>query len=819
MSLLRSVCYAAVLAFGCGGRTSYSGPSPASDGAPTDATTADADVPDGSLAVGAPPEPDASQAAAIVSALSLQQQSTLLAGQPSGCATNTPNLSNIFTTPGVPGVINGLQRRDGTRGVCLAANLPPQEMGYSTAFPVAAMRGATFDYDLEEQIGAALGDEVVAAHHNMMLAPALDVVRHPAWGRAQEMYGEDSFLIGRLGTALTLGIQQYIPACAEFFVGYGIEKGGNADTSQMDEQTLYEIYGRPFEMVIHDGAVACIVAALNLVQSTDGPDMAAHKVTVSHELLTDMLRTTFGFAGFVESDMFAMPGAIPGCSGATPSMQAQIAADAINAGLDLELPRDENFTQLVNDVAAGTVSSAQIATAAERIVGQQIRFNILTGTGLKAATSTQDPATFNITNDASHMQLARQAAAEGMILLKNDKTTLPIPSSAKTLAVIGATVPFTVIDTDVANGTIDLTTNGMAGSGFMSHLTGDLGDSRVYSDPAQFVGPLAGITSAATALGMTVVTGSTPASIPAADFYVVVAGLTPEDEGENYTGAGDRVSFSLDDKLVHVDGGQPVQNPLISAVAALGKPMVVVLEGGSVIDMPWLATVPAVVMAWYSGEDGGDALADLLFGKKNFSGKLPVTWPNPIVGTCPAITFGSATTSCPTTGPCPACFGDEPLFSVGPGLMTPIDYYSGYRYYDEMQIKPLFAFGHGLSYTTFQYGTIAPLATAGPSDNVAISIPVTNTGTVAGDEVSFLFVSYPNSKRAGHKNVKELKGFVRTPKIAPGATAMVQIPLRIADLKYWDTPTGKWVVETGTIDIMVGGSSDNLPSTTSLTVQ
>ncbi len=332
------------------------------------------------------------------------------------------------------------------------------------------------------------------------------------------------------------------------------------------------------------------------------------------------------------------------------------------------------------------------------------------------------------------------------------------------------------------------------------------------------MGPLAGITSAAAALGMTVVTGSTPTSLPAADFYVVMAGLTPEDEGEDFTGAGDRVSFSLDDKLVHVDGGQPMQDPLIRAVAALGKPMVVVLEGGSVIDMPWIANVPAVLMAWYPGEAVGDALADLLFGKKNFSGKLPVTWPNPIVGTCICQGSGQCD-ACPAAGTCPACFGDEPLFSAGPGKTTPIDYYGGYRYYDQMNITPLFGFGYGLSYTTFGYGAIASTSTATPSDTVAISVPVTNMGSVAGDEVSFLFVSYPSAERSGHKNVKELKGFVRTPNIAPGATAMVQIPLRIADLKYWDTPTGKWVIETGPIEIMVGGSSDNLPSTASLTVE
>jgi beta-glucosidase len=306
-------------------------------------------------------------------------------------------------------------------------------------------------------------------------------------------------------------------------------------------------------------------------------------------------------------------------------------------------------------------------------------------------------------------------------------------------------------------------------------------------------------------------------NIPMADFYVVIAGNTPQDEGEDYTGASDRWSFSLDDKLVHVDGGMRVQDPLIAAVAALGKPMVVVLEGGSVIDMPWLANVPAVVMEWYPGQDGGDALADLLYGKVNFSGKLPVTWPNAIVGTC-----GGGPGECPQTGSCPACYGDEPLFSVGEARVTPMGYYLGYRYYDENKITPLFAFGHGLSYTTYSYGTpTLSKTTAAATDTVNITVPVTNMGTMAGNEVSFVFVSYPNTQRAAtdHKNVKELKGFVRTA-IPVGTTpTMVTIPLRISDLKYWDTPTGKWVGETGAINVMVGGSSDTLLPPVTLTLQ
>ncbi len=756
-------------------------------------------------------------------AATIAQDSTnammLMHGQPSGCP-GVANLTNIFTTPGVPGQVKGLRFRDGPRGVSLAANIPPQKSGYSTAFPSASDRGATFDFALEKSIGEDIGDEMVASGHTVLLAPVINILRHPAWGRAQETYGEDSYLLGRLGTAFVQGVQEYVPACAKHFAAYDIENGRQTNTSAMDEQTLHEIFGRHFEMVIQDANVACIMASYNLVQSTDGPDKVAYWSTQSPELLTGMLRHTFGFQGFVISDWWALPGNNAACS-AQPAFQAQSSTLGVNAGLDLEMPWDSNFTQLENDLAGNVITQAQITTAATYIAKTQCEFNVLDpqdGNGLKAAASTQDPATYDIQGNAAHIQHARQAATEGMVLLKNAMTggapTLPIPATVKTIAVLGATVPFNVINTDISNGTVDFITSEMMGITPPTHLTGDLGSSRVYSDPATFVGPLLGLQNGAPA-GTTVISGGGDlTAIPMADFYVVVAGDTPEDEGEDYTGASDRLSFSLDDKLIHVEGGQPVQGPLIEAVAALGKPMVVVLEGGSVIDMPWLATVPAVVMAWYPGQDGGDALADLLYGKVNFSGKLPVTWPNPITGVCTG-----ATNECPTTGPCEACFGDEPLFSAGESRTTPMGYYSGYRYYDENKTPPLFAFGHGLSYSAYAYGTpTLSQSTATATDTVSVTVPVTNMGTVAGDEVSFVFVSYPNTKRTGHSNVKELKAFVRAHIPVGTVPTMVPIPLRVSDLKYWDTPSSRWVVETGPINVMVGGSSDSLEPPVTLTL-
>jgi beta-glucosidase len=742
----------------------------------------------------------AMQAKSIVSSLQLTQQATLMRGTVSGCP-GAPQTGDIFRTLGIKDIIEGWKFRDGPRGVVLAPGLLQGQKGYSTAFPVASGRGATFDMALEEKIGEAMGDEMVASGHSMLLAPVINILRHPAWGRAQETYGEDSFLLGRLGTAFVIGVQKYVAACAKHFAANNIENGRASSTSLMDEQTLHEVYGRHFEMVIQDAGVACIMAAYNFLQTT-GPGspsgtQASH-CTLDHELLTDMLRGTFGFKGFVLSDWWAVPGGTASCGNPAniQAVQQTNAAAAVNAGLDMELPWDFNFSQLETDVMGMQLTQQQVIQAGTNIVTQQLRFKVdkapIMGLHPPPTDTVLNPNTGSIEKNAGHIALAHQAAIESMVLLKNDKSngmpTLPIPATAKTIAVIGASVPFRLTNTDILTGNINFAKD---------VRLGDLGSSRVYSDPATSTGPFAGIQAAA-GPGITVTTGSDAIAAMGADFIGVVAGLTYEDEGEEYTGAADRVSFSLDDKNIHSEHLMPTQDPLIASIAALNKPMVVVLEGGSVIDMPWYSTVPAVVMAWYPGQDGGAALGELLFGKTaggsptNFSGKLPVTWPNPATGTCDPASGAN-------------CFGDEPPFN--PGGKVTMDYYLGYRYYDHKKVTPLFPFGHGLSYTTFKYENLQlPCTTAaGHNDIVNVKVDVTNTGMVDGDEVSFLFVSYPNTK-AMRRSDKELKGFTRTT-IKAQQKVTVTIPLRIQDLKYWDSANGKWAIESGAVQITVGESA------------
>jgi beta-glucosidase len=759
-----------------------------------------------SQATGNTPDPTIpSKAAALLT--STAAQVTQVTGPPATTDGTNPNWPDIYRTlndkaDGIKGVLF----RDGPRGVNLESPVYQGDFGappltynrtYATVFPVSMAHGATWDVDLEAQIGSDLADEVLASGNTLSISPCVNLLRHPAWGRAQETYGEDSFAVGRMGTAYVDGVQAWEPACVKHLAAYNIEFQRPNQVAVLDSQTLHEIYGRHFEMIVQEGAVACVMASYNSIQVTDGPDTNVYKDTSNPVLLNGMLRGTFGFKGFIMSDFWAMPAYQT--LGLQPSQYDSNAKAAITAGLDMEMPWNLNFRNI-----ATVATAQQLQDAATRIVEQKLRFNIADNTsnklGLKTPVTTFD--TNGVHCNDGHLADAELQAEEAMVLLKNDKNTLPIQRTpGKTIAVIGANVDWTLTGT-IQNGTVHFATDARIG---------DLGSSRVTADPGNSFGPFDGIKAAA-AMGtdggapMNVVSGSDASVADNADFVVVVVGLTPQDEGEEYTGAADRLNSAGMPDLGLDPKGTKKQDQLVMDVAAKGKPMVVVVEAGSGINMPWLSSVPAVVMAWYPGQWGGKALGKLLFGDVNFSGKLPITWP--------------------------VSEADLPPFSANgenPGN-TQMDYYLGYRYYDALAAgrpvlgtasstaKPLYALGHGLSYTTFKYEFMnVPCGTVTKNGVVDVQVAVTNTGTIPGNEVTFLFASYPQT--AARRSVKELKGFHRTGLVQPGQTVMFTIPLRIQDLKYWNTAANAWAVESGPVQLQVGPSSDNLQFPTMLTVQ
>src|SRR5215471_2126787 len=309
----------------------------------------------------------------IVSTMSKTQLANQLRGPPATSGGQAQFNDLYRTLDDTVGNVKGLMMRDGPRGVQLfgsiytgptaGSNLVNTGPGYATAFPVPAACAASWDLDLVYQIGVDLADEVQASGNTMTLSPCVNILRHPAWGRSQETFGEDTFAVGRMGSAYVHGVQQHVLACVKHFAANNIEFGRFSQNAEMDDQTLHEVYGRHFEMIIQDAGVACVMAAYNAVNGV--------KSTVSTSLLTDMLRGTFGFKGFVMSDFWALPN-----GSAVNLMRAQydaVALAAINAGLDLEAPVNLNFQNIEN-----VATTQQLVASATRIITQKVRFNLVT---------------------------------------------------------------------------------------------------------------------------------------------------------------------------------------------------------------------------------------------------------------------------------------------------------------------------------------------------------------------------------------------------------------------------------------------------------
>ena len=609
----------------------------------------------------------------------------------------------------------GLGMTDGPRGVGVL-------LGKATAFPVSIARGATWDPALEERVGSAIGVEARAKGASVLLAPTINLLRHPRWGRTQETYSEDSLHLGRMGVGFIRGVQQHILASTKHFAGNSIEDTRYSVDVNMDERTLREIYLPHFRMAVQQGHSASVMSAYN--------QLNGHYCAENAHILHDILKGDWGFQGFVESDWLV------GTRSTVPSALA---------GLDIEMPNGSYFGQpLIDAVAHGDVPEATIDAAVRRIVRAQLCFRLDTDP------PQVDPSM--VETDA-HRALALDVAREAIVLLKNDHSALPLErTKIHSIAVVGALA-------------------GMANLG--DHLSS-------WVTPSSSVSPLDGLLAAAGGVGVTYITSSPlspadQATIAAADAAIVVAGLTFADEGE----ATDRKGLAL----------SPEQDALIVAAAAANPRTVVVLEGSGAITMPWIDDVAAIVMAWYPGQEGGTAIAEVLFGDVTPSGKLPMSFP--------------------------LAEADLPPFD-NQSLAVTYDYFHGYRYLDRNGTAALFPFGYGLSYTSFAYGNlrIAP-ATVSAHDHVRVTADITNTGALAGDEVAQLYVGYEGSRV--DRALNDLKSFARI-HLEPGETRSVAFDLRAADLAFWDISAGTWEVEPITYDVRVGRSSRDLPLSGSFAV-
>ncbi len=598
---------------------------------------------------------------------------------------------------------------DGPRGVVI---------GHSTCFPVSMARGASFYPALEERVGNAIGVEARAYGANYFGGVCVNLLRHPGWGRAQETYGEDTHLLGRMGVGLVTGTQRHVMACAKHFACNSIENSRFYVNVKISERALREVYLPHFKDCV-DAGCASIMCAYNRVNER----YCGH----NPDLLTRILKDDWDFDGFVISDfLFAVRDTVP----------------AATAGLDIEYPIIRYYgKKLVKAAKRGDVPIEKIDDSVRRILRHKDRFKeVAAKTGY-----TKDRVAC-----AEHVQLAREAAEKGIVLLKNHERTLPfIEEKVETIAVIGS----------------------MAAKANI----GDTGSSRVR--PPYTVSPLKGITKRAGEKVKVIYENGRSlkkaASVAkSADAVVVVAGNNWLQEGENILPGigGDRKDLRLTPRDEH----------LILAVARENPRTVVVVESGSAVIMEnWKDYVAAVLMAWYPGMEGGNAIAGILFGDVNPSGKLPLTIPK--------------------------TEEQLPAFDVK-ARDVEYDLFHGYRHFDKKGFAPAFAFGFGLSYTNYDYKNLRlDREIIGPDDILTVSVDVSNVGDRAGEEVAQMYVSCVQSKV--ERAVKELKGFTRVA-LKPGETQTAKFTLPARELAYWEGDAdGGWQTEATEYKLLVGPSS------------
>lgn len=592
----------------------------------------------------------------------------------------------------------------------------------ATCFPPAVGLASSWDPELVERVGVALGEECRALGVGVLLGPGMNIKRSPLCGRNFEYFAEDPLVAGELASALVAGVQsQGIGTSVKHFAANNQETDRMRRDSQVDERTLREIYLRGFGRVVRTAKPWTVMCSYNKVNGTYASE--------NHWLLTEVLREEWGFDGVVVSDWGAVWSRVR----------------ALKAGLDLEMPANASHEREVREALdAGGIDTETVAAAYARIEGVVRRAQ---------ASLADAPDAFDVDG---HHALARKMAEKCVVLLSNDGV-LPLARETK-VAVVG----------EFAR------TPRYQGAG----------SSRV--NPTRLDSALDAITTLAghevpfapgfaTAAGQELAEDAHEAAVALArDADVVLAflGLGENHESEGY----DRDTADLPAE----------QLALLEDILAVNPNVVVVLSNGASVLLPFADRVRAVVEGWLLGQAGGGALADVLYGVVNPSGKITETIPYRLADVPSALHFP----------------GDESGVRYGEGLFV------GYRGYDAAGIVPAFPFGHGLSYTTFSYSDLALTKTE--TGGIAVSLSVANTGERAGREVVQAYVSVPGSKVV--RVPRELKGFASVT-LEPGASARVEIVIDSDDLAYWSVRDHAWVIERGEYTVAVGASSRDLRRT------
>jgi len=628
-----------------------------------------------------------------------------------------------------------------------------------TSFPQPIGLGATFDPELVRRLFEMTAAEARARGTHQALTPVVDVAREPRWGRVEETYGEDPYLVSRMGIAAVQGFQgdatfqdkKHVIATLKHFAAHGQpESGTNCAPVNVSERILREVFLYPFKEALHKGGTISVMASYNEI---DGVPSHANKW-----LLRDVLRKEWGFKGYVVSDYFAVRelNERPDLFGNhLAEDRAQAAALAVRAGVNIELPDPDCYPYLVELVRKGLVKERLIDELVTPMLAWKFRLGLFEDPYVDPAVAER------IVGCEAHRELALQAARETITLLKNDGGLAPLdPRRIQTIAVIGPNADRRMLGgysgvpkhcTTLLQGIQDrvgASIKVLYHEGCKITIGGSWQQDEVTpSDPTEDRKSIAEAVKVA----------------EQADVVVLAIGDNEQTSREAWAlnHLGDRASLDLVGR----------QDELIDAVAATGKPIVAVLFNGRPISIRNLAAkASAIFECWYLGQETGRAMAETLFGDINPGGKLPITIPRSV-------------------GHIPAYYNHKPAAR------------RGYLFDD---VTPLYAFGFGLSYTQFQFGKPRlKKSTIGKTESTEIRIDVTNTGARAGDEVVQMYIRDKVSSVT--RPVKEVKGFERVT-LAPGETKTVSLEIAPEHLAFYNIDM-EHVVEPGEFEIMIGNSS------------
>ncbi len=641
---------------------------------------------------------------------------------------------------------------------------------YCTAFPIGSLLASTWNVDLVEKVGDAMGNEVLEYGLDVILGPGANIHRSPLCGRNFEYYSEDPLLTGEIGAAMVNGIESHgVGTSVKHFVANNQETSRNLNDVLISERALREIYLKGFEIIIKKAKPWTVMSSYNKVNGT--------YTSESHYLLTDILRGEWGFDGIVMTDWFG---------GANPPAQ-------IHAGNDLLEPGTrKQLNALRKAVKSGELSEEDVNTSVRRI--------------LKLALNSQKMKTYSYSNDPdlkAHAQVTRESASEGMVLLKNDGT-LPL-QKVQNIALFGST-SYDFIAGGSGSGyvnkayTVSLE-DGLANAGFViNEAASKLFEAHKSENAKEFKKPegMAAMMAPYTPPEMNLSSAQVRQVAGTADMAIVTLG---RNSGE---GADRR---EKDDFLLSA-----VEKEMLRTVCeifhASGKNVVVVMNIGGVIETDsWKALPDAILLAWQGGQEGGNAVADILSGKVNPSGKLPMTFPIALEDHASSANF-------------PRDVSPMSLMSVLSGKkekpaeeqVPNVDFtkyeegiYVGYRHFDKHNLDVSYPFGYGLSYTDFDYKNMDVELINGI---IHVSVQVENTGMIPGKEVVEIYVSKSDTEI--DRPVQELKAFAKTPLLNSGESTEVTIDLPVSDLSYWNEDTSGWTLEKGSYTIHSASSSRDI---------